>query len=200
MMKLRWAPASPFARKVQLCIHELGLAGQVEVVMTDVHGEDAARALNPLGKIPVLELDDGSALFDSPVIAEYLDVLAGGGKLFPAAGPARWQALVLQAIGDGICDAAVARRMEGNRPDGEKSPAFMARQLKAVTTALDVLEARAGDLSGPVTIGTLAVAAALGYLDFRFSHEDWRPGRPALTAWFGTFAQRPSMVATAPNA
>lgn len=198
MMKLLWAPASPFARKALMAVHELGLTETVEVVTADVHGQDAARPVNPLGKIPVLEIPGQPALFDSPVIAEYLDSI-GGNRLFPASGPARWTALRLQAIGDGIAEAAVLRRMENNRPDGEKSASFAARQLKAVTTALDVLEQEAATLNADATIGTLAVAAALGYLDFRFSHEDWRPGRPALTNWYAAFSQRASVQATRPQ-
>lgn len=198
MMKLRWAAASPFVRKVQLVAHELGLADRIELLPTDTWGQDEARGDNPLGKIPCLTLDDGSVLFDSPVIVEYLDSLHTGPKLHPDNGPARWATLRLQAIGDGICDAAVARRVESNRPDGEKSPSSMTRNKKAVDTALDWLETNAGQLSGPLNIGHLAVASALGYLDFRFGHEDWRPGRHKLKAWYDEFSQRPSMLQTKP--
>jgi glutathione S-transferase len=198
MMKLRWAAASPFVRKVQLVAHELGLSDRIELVPTDTWGQDEARGDNPLGKIPCLLLDDGSALFDSPVIAEYLDSLHTGPKLHPDTGPARWATLRLQAIGDGICDAAVARRVESNRPDGEKSPSSMTRNKKAVDTALDWLDNNVGQLSGPLNVGHLAVASALGYLDFRFGHEDWRAGRQKLKAWYDDFSQRPSMLQTKP--
>ncbi|MFD2263758.1 glutathione S-transferase N-terminal domain-containing protein [Lacibacterium aquatile] len=198
MMKLRWAAASPFVRKIHLVAHELGLTDQIELLPTDVHGEDAARGDNPLGKIPCLLLDEGGALYDSPVIAEYLDSLHTGPKLHPDTGPARWQALRLQALGDGICDAAVARRMESNRADGQKSPAFMDRQKKAVDTALDYLDSHPEYFAGPVNIGHLAVGAALGYLDFRFAHEEWRTGRHKLKEWFDGFSQRPSMLQTKP--
>ncbi len=196
-MKLRYSTTSPYARKCLLLIHEAGLAGQVELVPTAPLEDESLRAENPLGKIPALVIPGQPTLFDSPVIAEYLDSLHSGAKLFPAAGPARWTALRLQAIGDGICDASVGQRFEVMFHPGETvSQRYMDRQKAAVTAALDLLEAEAASLSGPITIGTLAVAAALGYLDLRFPELGWRTARPKLTAWFDVFAQRPSMQAT----
>ncbi|WP_448206288.1 glutathione S-transferase N-terminal domain-containing protein [Azospirillum sp. sgz302134] len=199
-MKLRWSPTSPYVRKVMMVAIECGLEKAVETQKTDAWSPETDLPKdNPLGKVPALVLEDGTALYDSPVIAEYLDTLHDGPRLFPAHGPARWTALRQQALADGICDAAILRRLEANRPDGEKSPNWMERQRRAVARALDVLEAEAATgLGDTLTVGTLAVLVALGYLDFRFGHEDWREGRPALTAWFAAMSDRDSFRRTAP--
>jgi glutathione S-transferase len=201
MMKLRWSATSPYVRKVVIAMFERGLNDRVELVPTDAWSPATTLPEhNPLGKVPTLVLEDGSSLFDSPVICEYLDSLpeAVGTPLFPPAGPARWNALRLQALGDGLNDAAVLRRLEGNRPDGQRSPDWMERQRQAMLRSCNALEERVGDLDGPFTIGTAAVLAALGYLDFRYGHEDWRPGRPKLAEWFEQASKRSSFVNTRP--
>ncbi|MGQ9370041.1 glutathione S-transferase N-terminal domain-containing protein [Azospirillum sp. ST 5-10] len=201
MMTLRWSATSPYVRKVMMVAIECGLEADIAAVATDPWAPDTDLPRdNPLGRVPALALEDGTVLYDSPVIAEYLDSRHGGAKLFPAAGPARWTALRLQALGDGLCDAAVARRLETMRPEGERSAAWIERQRRAMQRACDALEAEAPRLGDAVTIGTLAVVAALGYLDFRWGQEDWRPGRPALAAWYGRAAQRDSARRTAPPA
>jgi len=200
MMKLYYSLASPYVRKVRMAALELGVAERIDLVLTDAWSVTAGLPQdNPLCKVPTLVLTDGTPLYDSPVICEYLDHLAGGG-LFPPAGPARWTALCQQALGDGLCDAAVARRLEGMRPENLRSPTWIERQKAAMIRACDTLENDADDLSGPVTIGGLAVATALGYLDLRFAEEDWRPGRPRLAAWFAEAGKRPSFHATRPPA
>ncbi|MFD1625310.1 glutathione S-transferase N-terminal domain-containing protein [Azospirillum griseum] len=199
MMTLRWSATSPFVRKVMMVAIERGLADAITRQPTDPWSADTDLPQgNPLGKVPALTLADGTVLFDSPVIAEYLDSLGDAAPLFPAVGPARWAALRLQAIADGVCDAAILRRLEANRPDGEKSAGWSERQRLAVARSLDLLEAEAAGLGEAVTIGTLAVLAALGYLDFRFAHEPWREGRPALAAWHARMADRDSVRLTAP--
>lgn len=198
MLKLRWSPTSPYVRKVMMVLIERGLEDRVERVATDPWSADTDLPEdNPLGKVPALTLEDGTTLFDSPVIVEYLDSLGDRAPLFPPAGPARWTALRQQAIADGICDAAILRRLEAMRLDGEKSANWMERQRKAVARSLDLLEAEAASLAGELTIGSLAVLVALGYLDFRFGNEDWRQGRPALTEWFKA-SDRDSLRRTAP--
>lgn len=199
MMNLRWSATSPYVRKVMMVAIERGVEDLIARQPTDPWSADTDLPQgNPLGKVPALTLEDGTTLFDSPVIAEYLDSLGAGPSLFPAAGPERWAALRLQAIADGMCDAAILRRLENARPEGEKSAAWMERQRVAVSRALNLLEAEAASLGDGVTIGTLAVLATLGYLDFRFAHEPWREGRPALTAWFARMAERDSFRRTAP--
>ena len=202
-MKLRYSATSPYVRKVMIVIHEHGLSDRIELEKTDAWSpETDLPNNNPLGKVPALVLGDGPALFDSPVIAEYLDTLAGPGdaSLFPATGPDRWAALRFQALADGICDAAILRRLEGNRPEQLRSTDWMERQRAAVARSVDALEADAAKLGERFTIGSVAVLAALGYLDFRFGHEDWRPGHPALSAWFEAESKRDSFVNTAPPA
>ena len=196
-MKLRYSATSPYVRKVTMTVIECGLEDQVERVLTNAWAEDTdLPADNPLGKVPALALENGTCLFDSRVICEYLDSLNAGAKLFPAQGPARWAALRLQALGDGLNDAAVARRLEVMRPDGERSEKWIARQAAAMTRALDVLESEADDLTAGFNIGSLAVMSALGYLDLRFTEDKWRDGRPKLTAWFEAASARPSYQAT----
>lgn len=199
MMTLRFSPNSPYARKARVVIIEAGLSDAVEAVPADpwAPGTDLV-AQNPLSKVPALVTEEGLTLFDSPVICEYLDSRHDGPKLFPAAGEARWRALRLQALGDGICDAAILRRLESQRSAEQQSAAWIDRQRAAVARALDLLEGEAATLEGPPTIGSLTVACALGYLDLRFAGEDWRAGRPALAAWYATVSQRPSLRDTVP--
>lgn len=195
-MKLFYSPASPYVRKVSGAAIACGLESRIERVTTNPwESPPDLLARNPLAKVPCLVTDDGTALFDSPVICEYLDFV-GEGALFPPAGALRWRALKQQAIGDGIMDAAVLRRMESARPQEEARAAAMERNRQAVTRALDTLEQEPPP--DHLDIGTLTVACALGYLDFRFAHEDWRPGRPNLEAWFGRMQQRPEVAETVP--
>jgi len=202
-MKLYSNPASPFARKCRIIVRELGLTNVVEEVNVDTRALPADfRRLNPLGKIPVLALKDGSVILDSPVICEYLNDL-GGGKFFPGRSLIRensghWKALTLQAIGDGICDAAVARVYETRRPPEQQSPAALEKHLTAIQTSLDVLEN--AKFAAQTTIGEIAVACAIGYLDFRLPELAWRDSRPKLRDWYEKFAQYPAMKDTQPAA
>ena len=195
-MKLFYSPTSPYVRKVMASAIACGLADQVEKVSTNPWESPAELlAQNPLSKVPCLVTDDGLALFDSPVICEYLD-FAARGTLFPPAGAARWRALKQQAIADGIMDAAILRRLDAARPNDEARAQAMERNRLAVARGLDALEA--DPPAEHVSIGMIAVACALGYLDFRFADEDWRPGRPRLDQWFAIVRDRPEIASTAP--
>ena len=199
MLKLRYSPTSPYVRKVMMAAHEKGVVDRLQLETTNPwNSEPEFTRENPLSKVPALVIDDGTVLFDSPVVCEYLDSIGTGPKLFPDPGSQRWQALRQQALGDGICDAAILRRMESNRPEGEKSNDWMERQKNAVHRALDTLEAEADNMDGQPTIGTIAVLVALGYLDFRFGHEPWRESRPKLARWFEQASARESYARTAP--
>ncbi|MFE0754942.1 glutathione S-transferase [Inquilinus sp. NPDC058860] len=196
-MKLLYSPFSPFARKVRIAAIETGLQDRIEAVPTST--EDPASGLsgrNPLNKIPVLETEFGP-LYDSPVICEYLDSLHDGPKLFPAAGPARWKALRWLALADGLQDAALLIRYELTlRPTEKQHEPWIERQKAKIRTALDRMEADAAELDGPLTIGAIGAACALGYLDLRFADWGWRGTHPRLAAWHAGFAERPSYVAT----
>lgn len=199
-MKLRYTPTSPYVRKVTVVAQETGLADRIERIATNVWAADTDIGRdNPLGKAPALITDGGEALYDSPVICEYLDSLHNGAKIFPPAGGARWTALRRQALADGILDAGILRRLELARKEPERSSTWIERQRQAVERGLDTLEEGAADLGAGVTIGHIAIGCALGWLDFRFASENWRQRRPALAAWYAKFAERPSMKSTVPK-
>jgi glutathione S-transferase len=199
-MKLYMSPASPFARKARIIIRELDLTRLVEEIPTNPTTSEELRKVNPLGKIPALVLDDGSTLIDSPVICEYLNEL-GGGKFFPGMSiwretSGRWRALTLQALGDGIADATVARVYEGRRPVELQNQEAIAKYLAVIGRSLDALER--ARFTEPPTIGEIAVACAIGYLDFRLPELGWRDTRPQLRDWYESFAKYPAMQATWP--
>ena len=153
---------------------------------------------NPIGKIPALSVK-GMDLFDSPVICEYLDSQHKRRKLLPRKGRERWVALRLQAMGDGLLDAALLARYEGSlRPEDKRWPDWTKGQIKKIDGVLDQLEAESKSLKGKPTLGTITVGCALGYLDFRFGDHNWRAKRPKLAKWFTTFSKLPSMKTTAP--
>ena len=201
MMILRSAPASPFGRKVKMAAHILGLIDRIQIVNADtLSPEDDLRQQNPLGKIPTLILEQGSVLYDSRVIIDYLDEISGGGRLVPLRGEDRYAALVMQSLADGVMDAAILQIYEIRfRAEDRREPKWVAHQAGKVDRALTALEAHPPHL-GPVPhIGTVAVACALGYLDFRFGGE-WRKHHPRLVAWLDDFAARvPSFALTAPH-
>jgi glutathione S-transferase len=197
-VKLFYSPASPFVRKVLACAITREIEGRIELVPTNAHtSPPALLAANPLSKVPALLTDDGLPLFDSPVICEYLDSVGGAPPLFPPAGGSRWLALRRQAVGDGMMDAAVLRRGESQRPKDAARDANMARQRAAVERGLAVLEADVPHQT--VDIGTIAIACALGYLDFRYAAEPWRPAAPKLAAWFAAFGENPGLARTVPR-
>lgn len=202
-MKLHIAEPSPFVRKVRVLVHETGLEGRItvrDIAISPVAPDDALNRDNPIGKVPALVRDDGSALYDSRVICEYLDSLHEGPKMFPASGEARWTALRRQALGDGMLDAGVSTRYEVVlRPEAQRWQQWIDGQWGKTLRALDVLEGEANTLGREPDIGTIAVGCALGYLDFRFADCGWRDRRPTLAKWFETFDARPSMRATDPR-
>ncbi|MBY0532084.1 MAG: glutathione S-transferase family protein [Xanthobacteraceae bacterium] len=191
MLILRSSPPSPFGRKIKIAASILGLSDQIKIETTDTNDpSDSIRKQNPLGKIPALVLEDGSALFDSPVILEYLDALAGGGKIIPREGNPRWGALRLHAIADGIMDAALLQVYEKRfRPEEHWVAKWTGYQAEKVTRALDVLEAAPPPLPPVPDIGHIGLACALGYLDLRFEGK-WRAKYPKLVAWLDNFAAK----------
>ncbi len=199
-MKLYYSSTSPYVRKVNIFAIEAGLDAEIQRISTNPWVEDASLlAENPLSKVPTLIMPDGSALYDSPVICEFLDSLNQGKKLFPATGMERWLALRLQALGDGVLDAAVLRFLEHKRAASLQSSEWDSMQHMTIQRALTYLEQEVENWKEVVTIGQISIACALGYLDFRFAEEDWRHGRPVLANWYLKFAERASMRKTIPQ-
>lgn len=199
-MLLRHSPTSPFVRKVCVLLHETGLSGRVALESADGWAEpDGLTADNPLSMVPTLVLDDGTTLYDSTVICDYLDQLHPGTRMIPAGGEERWRVLREQALADGMLECAVLIFVElGKRPPDKRWDWWVELKRRAITRSLDLLEAQVGGLAGRVDMGTISIAVALGYLDLRGAVGAWRAGRPQLAAWFADFSDRPSMTASAP--
>jgi glutathione S-transferase len=202
-MKLHWSPRSPFVRKVMIVAHERGIVSRITCIRTVAATSKPHAELmkdNPLSKIPTLVLDDGTVIYDSPVICEYFDSLGeleDAPKLFPADPRARLLALRRQALGDGFLDLLVLLRDERMR--AQPSAAHLASAAVRKRAILDSLEQEATELAAaPFRIGHVAIGCALSYLDFRYADEGWRQTHPRLAAWHTTFAVRPSVLSTEP--
>lgn len=198
MITLRSAPASPYGRKVKICAALLGLGDRIEVVVADTNDPaEALRHQNPLGKIPTLVLEDGSTLYDSRVIVEYLDHLAGGGKIIPRNAAKRFEVLRMQSLADGLCDAALIQVYETRwRAEDRREPKWLDHQAGKVERALAAFEAAPPKLTKQLHVGHVMLACALGYLDLRFAGA-WRKKHPKLRKWLAKFAERvPAFEAT----
>ena len=198
-MELKYGPLSPYARKVRVVAHEVGVADRIR--MTEVKAREEPEAIvpfNPLGKIPALVLDDGSVLYDSPVICEYLDTEFSGGRLLPAKGPQRWRTLTRVALVDGALDAGLLARNERLRPAEKQSKESIDWQLGKMLRALDTLEKDVPGFGTDLDLGLVAVGCAMGYLPLRVP-EAKDPARwPRLTEWYARIGQRPSFAKTMP--
>lgn len=198
-MNLYFSPFSPYVRKCLVVGHELGLDARITLLPSSAHPvtrDQAIIANNPLGKVPTLLTDDGQALYDSRVICEYLDDL-GGGALFPKSSKARWEALTLQSLADGMLDAALLARYEDvARPEAIRWKEWRAGQLDKVETSLAHLEGNLRNLAGRVDIGSLSMACAVWYLDVRFAELQWRGRYPKVADWYLAFSQRASTQMT----
>lgn len=198
-MKLYGSLTSPYVRKCRILIREKALA--CEFVQADAWAADSpVPRLNPLGKVPVLERDNGAALYDSPVLMEYLDSLTAP-ALFAPTGEERWAMLRLQALADGILDATVTRLLESRRPQPQQSPENIKRQEEKIARALayadSVPEGGAYLMQNRFSIADLCLGVALEYVDFRYPHA-WRAGHPRLARWLEGISQRPSFIETVP--
>ena len=202
-MKLYFSPASPYVRKVTVVAHETGQFAGLELVTersSPVNHNPEVAVANPLVKVPTLVPDAGPALFDSPVICEYLDSLHDGAKLFPAAGSARWLALRNQALADGILDAAILYRYEITlRPEALRWSDWLDGQMAKVNAAIALAARDLDAYRAAVDIGSLSLAVALSYLDYRLPDLDWQAAHSDLATWHAAVAQRPSMKATEPS-
>jgi len=204
-MKLIGSPTSPYVRKVRMVMAEKKL--DFQLVVEDPWSGDAVLKANPLGKVPCLVMEGGEAVFDSRVIVEYLDTLSPVGKLIPPSGRERIEVRTWEALADGLLDAAVLARLEATWPGrapGERSQAWIDRQMSRVGTALKAMSQGLGETpwcaGNAFTLADIAVACALGYLDFRFPQVDWRGDYPNLERLHAKIAARPSYVDSAPPA
>ncbi|MEM6847532.1 MAG: glutathione S-transferase family protein [Pseudomonadota bacterium] len=202
-MKLYTAPATPFGRTVEMVAHELGVHGDLTIVPTVVaptkQNEDY-RAVAPLRKIPALQLDDGSVITDSPLICEYLAYSAGNTSLFASGTVNEWPVKAAYAVARGMADCGVALRYETFlRPEALRWDQWIADQKLKLMSGVEYFAARVLPLSDTVTVADLSLAAALGYIDFRFSSLNWREGRAELAQWFAGMEGRASFRATKPD-
>lgn len=199
-MRLYYSETSPYARKVRAVAHEKGCHDRLALVPVDTWNlPPALLADNPLGKVPTLVTDAGEVLYDSPVICEYLDTLDGAPVLLPVQGPARWEVLRLQALGDGLMDAAVERFVELARAPERRDTSWLQRTRLQIARVLDCLEQGCDVRMEGVHLGTLSIACALGYLDIRFGELRWRDTRYRLARWSAGWEAMPSMRSTTPR-
>lgn len=202
-MKLIGAGASPFVRKVRVLMFETDMADRIDYEAvpgtTPIEPDGTVLKTNPLAKIPCFVTDDGSVLYDSRVIGEYIDSLHGGAKMIPD-GTARWSVLRRQALGDGIMDAGVSMRYEtALRPEQYRWDEWVAGQQRKIENGIAAVADDVAALGDGVDVGAIACACAIAYIDFRFADIDWRQGRDGLAAWYEAFSARPSMQATQPT-
>lgn len=195
-MKLQYSPNSPYVRKVVLLALELGLNERIvrdAVTLSPYDPNPAVVQLNPLGKIPVLEAADGMPLFDSTVACEYLSAQAGDTQWFPVPGPARWHALRVNALANGMLESAQLARFESARPEEVRYAKWSDAQLGKVGRGFTWLDA---NLPADADMGAIAVACAIGWLDFRFPELNWRADAPRLAQWFERFSARQTFINT----
>ncbi len=203
-MKLYYSALSPFVRKVRVAAMELGLDKRIELVTvatTPIAMSADLTKVNPLGRLPTLVTDDGDLLIESSLIVEYLDTLAGGGKIIPAKGPERWRVKRTEAMADGLMDSAILVRYETFlRPAEKRWPEWINGQQQKVYQSLDALEGQAWVFDDTMDAGKIALGCGLGYLDLRFPDLGWRKKCETLGRWYDAFAKRPAMEATKPQA
>ncbi len=203
-MKLYWTASSPFVRKVLVAAHEVGVADRIQPEFlrpTPTKADPLLSKENPLNKIPTLLLDDGTPLYDSRVICEYIDSLHDGPKLVSAAGNARWRTLRLQATCDGILDSAIQTFYErAMRPKELHWADWIDGQSQKARQGLDALERECESFGAEVDLGQICAGITIGWLEFRNALGDVRAEHPKLTRWYEAFRMRPSMQATEPHA
>ena len=196
-MQLYYSQTSPYSRKVRVFIAEKGLSDRISLVLCSPFEDgDTLQQFNPLGKVPTLVLDDGSSLYDSRVICEYLDGLDSSLLTIAPSGMERWQILRLQALADGMMDAIFSITTENRRTDAERSLKWIERWQAGITRSLDVLETEIHHFPTDINLSHIAVGCALAQLDFRLPNLNWHSRLPNLSKWYTTFALRDSMVNT----
>jgi glutathione S-transferase len=201
-MKLTFSPASPFARKVRIAAIETGLIDKIEFTPATVapgQANEGYSKITPLKKLPVLILDNGDVILDSYVIVEYLDELAGGGKLIPTSGPERWKVKSDHSLLQGMLDSMLLCRYEGMvRPEPLRWKAWSDDHWNRAWTGMARFENRPDVLSGPFNIAQIGLVCVLGYADFRFADCGWRKAYPKLDAFHQKMMERPSVKISVP--
>ena len=202
-MKLHGDLLSPFVRMCMVTAIETGIAARVQLLSASLKPNEVNAALaklSPIGKIPILETDHGHTIYDSRVIMEYLCHVAGNKSLLPDEGNQHFHILTLLALAQGLGDAAVALRYEqAARPESMRWTDLADRQKARINACLDELENKWHEHFKDVTLGTIAVAAVLGYADIRHAALNWRSNRPRLSAFHESFSRRESMINTVPK-
>ena len=203
-MKLHYAPQSPFARKVRAAAIELGLSGSIDLEYTEVvpghPNRTFGQSYNPLRKIPALALDDGTTIYDSTVICEYLDDLAGGGIIIPQHTSRRWRVLTNHALAQGMCDSVILIRYETwLRPEALRWSSWTDEHWDKINSGLAWFDQNNAELDGSINVAHLALGSLLGYIDFRWPENGWRDRFPSMSAWFAELESRPSFLETKPT-
>lgn len=200
-MKLLYSPTSPYARKIRVVAAEKRIDIHMETVVLS-HPDCPVSLHNPLGKVPVLILDDGESLYDSRVIAEYLDYRTPVAHLIPQDHTLKIRARRWEALADGVCDAAVAAVLEGRRPEGMQDAAAISKQMNKVERGLQVMNAELGEnkwcVGDRFSLSDIALGCMLGYLQLRYQHLNWQEQYPNLARHYATMMKRPSFRDTAP--
>ncbi len=203
-MKLHWSPRSPYVRKVMIVAHELGLEQRIQRVRSVVTMREPNLEVmrdNPLAKIPTLVLENGESLFDSAVICEYLDFLAGGNKVMPPPGSERWPVLTRHALANGLIDILILWRNERDKPKSSQTDEWLsAFEIKTVAALASMERQLLLFDHDNFYLDQITFGCCLSYMDFRFDSFNWRHGRPRLADWYGHFEQRSSAIATAISA
>jgi glutathione S-transferase len=203
-MKLFYAPQSPFARKVRAAAIELGLDDRIELAYTEVvpgrPNADYAQSRNPLRKIPALVTDSGETIFDSTVICEYLDTLAGGGILIPRDASKRWRVLTNHALAQGLCESVILIRYETwLRPEATRWSTWIDDHWDKINSGLNWFDHNRAELNEPINVAHLALGSLLGYADFRWPELGWRTRFKGVGEWFAQIERRPSFSKTKPE-
>ena len=197
-MKIIGSPTSPYVRKIRVLLIEKGY-DDIEVVMVNPWDDpEALVSVNPFSKVPTLVLSNGVVFYDSKMIADYIEQTMQGPRMVPASGAGRWFVLQAQAHADSLLDVGVRAFLERKRPEDKQMKEKIMRDEVAVARGIGGAAKLVKAMEAQINLGHIAIACAIGWIDFRLPHIKWRERHPALSAWYQDMQLRPSMQATAP--